>query len=79
MGILSGMPRTTTIKVSTQTRDALRQLAEREGLSLDAQLARLIRAERRRVIGAQLASGHLEGEDAAVLDASASDVSDALG
>ncbi|MFN3215450.1 MAG: hypothetical protein ACE367_03030 [Acidimicrobiales bacterium] len=73
------MPRTTTIKVSTQTRDALRQLAEREGLSLDAQLARLIRAERRRVIGAQLSSGRLGDDDAAVLDASASDVSDALG
>ena len=50
------MSDTTTIKVSLRTRDALRQLAQREGLTLDAQLDRLIRRERRRIIGAQLAS-----------------------
>ncbi len=32
------MSESTTIKVSVQTRDALRQLAERDGLTLDAQL-----------------------------------------
>jgi hypothetical protein len=67
----------TTIKVSVRTRDALRQLAEREGLTLDAQLDRLIRRERRLVIGAQLASAPLDADDQAVLDASARDVSDA--
>ena len=71
------MPETTTIKVSVETRDALRQLADRDGLTLDAQLDKLIRRERRRIIGAQLASAALEDDDVAVLDASASDVADA--
>lgn len=67
----------TTIKISVRTRDALRQLAEREGLTLDAQLDRLIRRERRRLIGAQLASTPPTEADATVLDASANDVADA--
>jgi hypothetical protein len=71
------MPETTTIKVSVETRDALRQLAERDGLTLDAQLDRLIRRERRHIIGAQLASAALDNDDTAVLDASAGDVADA--
>ncbi len=61
------------------TRDALRQLAEREGLTMDAQLDQLIRRERRRVIGAQLASAPLDADDEAALAASASDVFDACG
>jgi len=76
-GILSGMPDTTTIKVSVQTRDALRELADREGLTFDAQIERLVRRERRRIIGAQLASAPLDADAEAVLDASASDVADA--
>jgi len=75
--ILTSMPRTTTIKVSVSTRDALRQLAERDGLTLDAQLDRLVRRERRRNIGAQLASWPLDADEIALLDASASDVADA--
>ncbi|WP_419924917.1 hypothetical protein [Candidatus Poriferisocius sp.] len=69
----------TTIKVSVWTRDALRQLADREGLTLGAQLEKMIRQERRRIIGAQLASAPLDVDDEAVLDASASDVADASG
>jgi hypothetical protein len=71
------MSRTTTIKVSVETRNALRQLADRDGLTLDAQLDKLVRRERRRIIGAQLASASPDDEDVAVLDASASDVADA--
>ena len=71
------MPESTTIKVSVQTRDALRQLAERDGVTLDAQLDKLIRRERRRIIGAQLSSAPLDDDDLTVLDASASDVADA--
>ena len=71
------MAETTTIKVSVQTRDALRQLASRDGLTLDAQLEKLIRSERRRIIGSQLASAELEVDDVTVLDASANDVGDA--
>lgn len=71
------MPASTTIKVSIRTRDALRQLAERDGLTLDAQLDKLIRRERRRTIGAQLSGASLDDDDVAVLNASASDVADA--
>jgi hypothetical protein len=71
------MSESTTIKVSVQTRDALRQLADRDGLTLDAQLDKLIRRERRRIIGAQLAGAPLDDDDLAVLDASAGDVADA--
>jgi len=67
----------TTIKVSMRTRDALRELAERDGLTMDAQLDALIRRERRRVMGIQLASEALDSNELAVLDASASDVADA--
>lgn len=74
-----GMPDSTTIKVSVRTRDALRQLADREGVTLDAQIESLIRRERRRIIGAQLASALLDADEVAVLDASAGDVADASG
>ncbi len=76
-GILIGMPDSTTIKVSVRTRDALRQLADREGLTFDAQIEKLIRRERQRIIGAQLASAPLNADDKAWLDASAGDVADA--
>ncbi len=79
MGILRGMPESTTIKVSVRTRDALRRLADREGLTFDAQLEKMIRRERRRIIGAQLAGAPLDADDEVVLDASASDVADASG
>lgn len=72
------MSKTTTIKVSVRTRDALRQLAERDGLTLDAQLERLIRQERRRSIGEELSRGGLSGQDRVVLDAAAGDVADAI-
>ena len=55
----------------------MRQLADREGLTFDAQIEKLVRRERRRIIGAQLASAPLDVDDEAVLDASASDVADA--
>ena len=55
----------------------MRQLAAREGLTFDAQIEQLIRRERRRIIGAQLASAPLSTDDRAVLNASASDVADA--
>ena len=75
--ILDGMPESTSIRVSIQNRDALRLLADREGLTYDAQLEKMIRRERRRIMGAQLASALLDADDEAVLDASASDVADA--
>lgn len=77
MGMPDSTTISTTIKVSVRTRDALRELADREGLTFDAQIQKLIRRERRRIIGAQLASTPLDAEDKAVLDASATDVADA--
>ncbi len=73
------MSDTTTIKVSKATRDALRRLAERDGLTMDAELDKLIRRERRRSMGRQLAGGALDDGDRSVLDAGAADVDDALG
>ena len=66
-----------TIEISVRTRDALRKLADREGLTFDGQLEKMIRRERRRIMGVQLASAPLDAEDEAVLDASASDVAQA--
>lgn len=79
LGILEGVNKSTTIKVSVSTRDALRLLADREGLTLDAQLAELVRRERRRTIGGQLASLPLDSEDEMALSASAEDVASASG
>jgi hypothetical protein len=76
-GMLTGMPDLTTIKVSVQTRDALRRLADRDGVTLDAQLVKMIQRERRRIMGAQLSGTPLADDDVMVLDASASDVADA--
>ena len=71
------MSDTTTIKVATRTRDALRELADREGRTLDAQIEALIRAERRRIIGQQLSSASPASYELEVLNASARDVADA--
>ena len=77
MCILKSMPEYTTIKVTTRTRDTLRQLADREGRTLDAEIEALIRRERRRVIGQQLSTAELSSDDRVVLDASATDVGNA--
>jgi hypothetical protein len=77
LGMLNGMPDVTSIKVSTGTRDALRALASRDGLTLDEQLSVLIRRERRRIMGVQLASEPIAADERQALDASASDVADA--
>ncbi len=58
-------------------RDTLRRLADREGITLDAQLQKLIGRERRRIIGAQLSTGSLDSDDTAVLNASAADIAHA--
>ena len=73
------MPESTTIEVSVRTRDALRELADRDGLTFDAQIDKLVRRERRRLIGAQIASAPLDAGDEVVPDASASDIVDGNG
>lgn len=72
------MTNVTTIEVSVRTRDALRELAIRDGLTLDQQLERLIRRERQRRMGKQLSGEELDEAELAVLDASGSDTADAI-
>ena len=49
------MHETTSIRVSRSTRDELRELADRDGLSLDEEIRALTRAERQRRMGQELA------------------------
>ena len=58
------MQNATTVRVSTETRDAVRMLAQDDGLTLNQEIQRLARAERQRRIGAALSSDRLEDEDA---------------
>jgi hypothetical protein len=46
----------TTLKVSSATRDELKVIADREGITLDATVQRLLRSERQRQIGRELAN-----------------------
>ena len=72
------MRESTTIRVSTSTRDALRELADRDGVTLDEELGRLLRAERQRRMGAALAHP-LSAEDRQWIDAGAEAVRDHAG
>ena len=74
-GILGGM--NTTIKVSTSTRDLLKDLADADGVTLDAELRALARRERQRRMGLELASVDLDQADGAWLDMGASEAGDA--
>ena len=71
------MPESTGDEASVPTRAALHQPVHREGLALDAHIEPLSPRERRRIIGAQMASAPLDAGDETVLAASASDVADA--
>lgn len=61
------------------TRDELKQIAEREGITLDAALRMLLRAERQRQMGADLAARSPSDDDAAWVRGSSAAVSRALG
>lgn len=71
------MSDTTTIRVSSDTRDDLRSIAAQDGLTLDQVLAGLVRAERQRRMGRSLAAP-LDDDDVAWLQAGAATVSDAV-
>ena len=73
------MTNLTTVKVSMATRDELKLMADREGITLDAALRRLLRAERQRMMGAELASRTPADEDAAWVAGSTAAVARALG
>lgn len=61
----------TTVRVSTTTRDALRLLATDDGITMDEEIKRLTRAERQRRIGTALATSPVDRHDQTWLDMSA--------
>lgn len=69
-GILIGMPSSaaTSIRVSTATRDELRALADADGATLEQAIHQLVRAERQRRMGRELAAATVDGEEQAWLD-----------
>jgi hypothetical protein len=66
----------TTVRVSPGTRDGLRGLAQADDVTLDEEIARLVRAERQRRIGAALSSTDLSSDDEAWLRLGAGAVAD---
>ncbi len=62
------MPNTTTVRVSRPTRDNLRDLADDDGVTLDEEVNRLVRAERQRRIGQALSVRQLDEEDSSWLE-----------
>ena len=73
------MTNLTTVKVSMATRDELKSIADREGITLDAALRRLLRYERQRQMGADLAARLITEEDSSWIAGSSSAVARALG
>jgi hypothetical protein len=65
------MPSSTTVRVDVATRDAVKAIAEADGVTLDVAIRRLVRAERQRRMGAALAGADA---DAAWLDVVASEL-----
>lgn len=70
-GILIGMRDPTTVRVTHDTRDGLRDLANADGVTLNEEVNRLVRAERQRRIGHALAALELDEEDSLWLEAGA--------
>ena len=67
---------TTTIRVSPGNRDALRRLAESDGVTLDEEIARLLRAERQRRIGTALSAVEPTDGDKAWLEVGIATIAD---
>jgi hypothetical protein len=65
------MPNSTTVRVDVDTRDAVKAIAEADGVTLDVAIRRLVRAERQRRMGAALAEADA---DSAWLDVVASEL-----
>jgi len=62
------MRESTTIRVSSGTRNGLRALAGQDGVTLDEAITRLVRAERQRRIGLSLASLEPDGDERSWLE-----------
>ena len=67
------MQNTTTVRLAKSTHELLKTLANNDGVTLDEEMIRLIRAERQRRIGDALAVLELDETDQAILNASAKD------
>jgi predicted HTH transcriptional regulator len=62
------MPATTTIKLSVSTADQLRERAKADGVTIEREIAKLLRQDLQRRIGESLASQALSDEDRDWLD-----------
>jgi hypothetical protein len=67
-GSLRGMPTTTTIKLSVSTADQLRERAKADGVTIEREIAKLLRLDLQRRMGESLASQVLSDEDRDWLD-----------
>lgn len=61
--ILICMRESTTVRLSKSTRDNLRHLADDDGVTLDDEIIRLVRAERQRRIGQALSESEPDTEE----------------
>jgi hypothetical protein len=77
--ILIGMQESTTLRVSRATRDAVRELADDDGVSLDEEIRRLARSERQRRLGVALRAAEPTAEDERWLRMAAGTVRDDAG
>ena len=57
------MRESTTIRLSRSTRDSLRHLADDDGVTLDDEIIRLVRAERQRRIGQALSASEPDTDE----------------
>jgi predicted HTH transcriptional regulator len=62
------MPASTTIKLSVSTADQLRERAKADGVTIEREIAKLLRQDLQRRIGESLASQELSVEDNDWLD-----------
>jgi hypothetical protein len=58
----------TTVRLSRGTRDNLRRLADHDGVTLDEEVAQLVRAERQRRIGQALSAVPINDDERAWLE-----------
>lgn len=77
--ILISMQKATTIRVSTRTRNDIRELADSEGLTMGEQLDRMVRAERQRRIGEALAAVPPDADDDRWVDIGVESIGDDAG
>lgn len=68
------MQETTSVRITCSTYQALRERAERDGLTIEAELRQLLRYDRQRRIAEALATTALSGADEQTLSAGAAAV-----